>query len=130
MHACKILLADNNIGDQYLLKELVKQLNRNWRVHVVPSGRQLLRYLNHLTRADYPELILMDYALPSTGAPAVIERLTNDPRYKSIPKFVWSAAQLPEGIETSLRSGAVDILPKPARASEAKALVSRLLSAC
>jgi CheY-like chemotaxis protein len=128
MSICKILLADSNIGDQYLLKELVHQLDRNWRVHVALNARQTLRYLNRLTRADYPEVILMDSAVPVRGALDLLERLMSDPRYRQIPKFVWSAARLPGGFESYLHLGARGFFPKPQRASEAKALVRRLLS--
>jgi len=130
MHACKILLADSNIGDGYLLKELVHQLNRSWQVHIVPNGRQALRYLNHLTRAEYPEVILMDLGLPVRGAIELLERLMNDTRYQQIPKFIWSAAGLPGGLESYLRLGVQGFLPKPQRASEAKALVRQLLTDC
>lgn len=127
MPECKILLADSNIGDQFLLKELVHQLDRSWRVHVVPSGRMALRYLNHLARTEYPEMILMDAAVPVRGALELLERLMNDPRYRQIPKFIWSATGLPGGIEPYLHLGAKGFLTKPQRASEAKALVRKLL---
>lgn len=130
MHPCNILLADSNIGDQFLLKELVHQLDRSWRVHVAPNARQVLHYLNHLTRADYPTVILMDYALPVRGAVELLERLMDDTRYRQIPKFIWSAAGLPGGIEAYLNLGARGYLPKPQKASEAKALIRELLAAC
>ncbi|HEV2482233.1 MAG TPA: response regulator [Puia sp.] len=130
MHACNILLADSNIGDQYLFKELVHQLDRSWRVHVAPNARQVLQYLNHLTRTDYPAVILMDYALPVRGALELLERLTQDPRYRQIPKFIWSAVGLPGGVEAYLNLGARGFLPKPQKASEAKALVRELLAVC
>lgn len=128
MHACNILLADNNIGDQYLLKELVHQLDRSWRVHVAPSARQALQYLNHLTRADYPAMILMDHALPVKGALELLECLMHDPRYKQIPKFIWSAVGMTGGAEAYLSLGARGFLPKPQKASEAKALIRELLA--
>ena len=130
MRACNILLADSNIGDQFLLKELVHQLDRSWRVHVAPNARQALQYLNHLARADYPTVILMDYALPVRGALELLDRLTSDPRYRQIPKFIWSAAGLPGGIEPYLNLGARGFLPKPQKASDAKALVRDLLAGC
>jgi CheY-like chemotaxis protein len=130
MQPCNILLADSNIADQYLFKELVHQLDRNWRVHVAPSARQVLQYLNHLTRADYPTMILMDYALPVRGALELLEGLMHDPRYRQIPKFIWSAAGLPGGMEPYLNLGARGFLQKPQRASEAKVLVRELLATC
>src|ERR1700753_1758473 len=110
MSVCKILLADSNIGDQYLLRELVHQLNRNWQVHVVQSGRQALRYLNHLTQHEYPELILMDVAVPGRGALELLERLMHDPRYRQIPKFIWGTG-LPGGAAPYLLLGARAFLP-------------------
>lgn len=128
MHACNILLADNNIGDQYLLKELVHQLDRSWRVHVAANARQALQYLNHLTRADYPAVILMDHALPVRGALELLERLMHDPRYSQIPKFIWSAMGRPAGAEAYLSLGAKGVLQKPQKASEAKAIIRELLA--
>ena len=49
-------------------------------------------------------LILMDYALPVRGALELIERLMKDPRYRQIPKFVWSAMQLTGDFERWLDS--------------------------
>lgn len=130
MQPCNILLADSNIADQYLFKELVHQLDRSWRVHVAPSARLALKYLNHLTRPDYPTVILMDHAVPARGALELLERLMHDPRYLQIPKYVWSAARLSGGMEAYLNLGVRGFFPKPQKASEAKALVRELLAAC
>jgi CheY-like chemotaxis protein len=130
MHPCNILLADNNIGDQFLFKELVHQLDRSWRVHVAPSARQVLHYLNHLSRADYPAMILIDYAVPVRGAIELLERLRHDPRYRQIPKFIWSAVGLPGGVQSFLELGARGVLPKLQKASEAKALIRDLMASC
>jgi CheY-like chemotaxis protein len=72
----------------------------------------------------------MDYALPVRGALELIDRLMQDARYREIPKFVWSAVQLPGSLELCIDSGDRRFLMKPQKASEAKALVRELLEGC
>ena len=73
-----ILLVDDD--PDYLM--MVKGwLSRKYRVAVVSSGMQALTYLAN----NKPALILLDYSMPVTSGPQVLEMIRSEPETRKIP---------------------------------------------
>ena len=74
----RILLVDDD-GDY--LRLLSGWLSKKYRVTMVNSGMQAISYLaNH-----HPDLILLDYAMPVTSGPQVLEMIRGEPGTREIP---------------------------------------------
>ena len=73
-----ILLVDDD-GDY--LKLVNAWLSRQYRVVMVNSGMQAITYLAN----NLPDLILLDYAMPVTSGPQVLEMIRSEPRTSGVP---------------------------------------------
>lgn len=74
------------------------------------SGQQALEYLN---ANDYPDLIILDLAMPDLSGLEVLEWIKNDPETAYIEVIVLSGKSEPEIRARTLALGARDIITKP-----------------
>lgn len=73
-----ILLVDD---DPDYLKMVKGWLSRKYRVAIVNSGMQAVTYLAN----NKPSLILLDYSMPVTSGPQVLEMIRSEPSTEKIP---------------------------------------------
>ncbi len=73
-----ILLVDD---DPTFLKMMKAWLSDHYRVTIVTSGTQALLYL----AGNKPDLILLDYEMPVTSGPQVLEMIRSEKNFASIP---------------------------------------------
>ena len=73
-----ILLVDD---DNVFLKTINEWLSVNYRVTIVNSGAQALMYLAE----NKPDLILLDYEMPVTSGPQVLEMIRNEKNVEMVP---------------------------------------------
>ena len=66
-----------------------------------------------LTRANLPDLILMDLMMPKLSGDEATRQLKADPATKHIPIIVCTAAMQGEAIERAIDAGAAKVLHKP-----------------
>ena len=77
-HRKSILLVDD---DSSFLKTVKGWLSEKYRVTIVTSGTQALMYIADNT----PDLILLDYEMPVTSGPQVLEMIRSETKVGSIP---------------------------------------------
>ena len=121
-----ILLADDDLEDQEMLREAIIQDRPFTRIISVQNGREVLDYLATCAVEDLPSMIILDYKMPFFNAADILEVIGNDVRYKSIPKIVWSTSQNIEHVETCLQRGAIQYFSKPALSSELKLMLQKV----
>ena len=70
----KILIVDDNVDHQELMKEALISHHPSWEVHVVGTGEEALAQLrlDDQTTAQF-SLILLDYSLPEEDGLAVVQ---------------------------------------------------------
>ncbi|MBO6148324.1 MAG: response regulator [Lachnospiraceae bacterium] len=73
-----ILLVDD---DGTFLKMVREWLHGRYRIVIVTSGMQAITYLANNT----PDLILLDYEMPVTPGPVVMEMIRSEPKTEGIP---------------------------------------------
>lgn len=73
-----ILVVDD---DAVFLKMVKEWLNKEYRVTIVTSGMQAITYI----AKNIPDLILLDYEMPVTNGPQVLEMIRGEPETSSIP---------------------------------------------
>ena len=125
-----ILLADDDIEDQELLKESLLEQEPVAMIDVVWNGQEVLTYLNECPANSLPQLLILDYQMPILTAVEVLDRLRQNARYDEICKVVWSTSTQPEHIKQCLENGALRYFPKPNNEDELHTLTSIMLSLC
>jgi CheY-like chemotaxis protein len=123
----KILIADDDIGEQLFLKEIFSQVVPGLQVSTVTNGRHAIDMLLRMRDIDLPDMIILDFALPAMNAAEVLETLRREERFSSVRKIVLNKSWIPDESRRCLDAGANHILPKPDKASELKRIVIKLL---
>ncbi len=70
-----------------LLKEALQQINEEVGLVHISTGYELISYLQNLTSAAYPSLILLDMNLPLLNGKETFDLLQTDTNYKKVPTF-------------------------------------------
>ena len=79
-----ILLVDDDVT---FLQMMQKWLAARYRVTVVKSGMQAITYIS----AHTPDLILLDYDMPITTGPQILEMIRSEPNSAAIPVIFLTA---------------------------------------
>lgn len=127
MHTNRVLLADDDLEDQEMLTEVIKEMDPDIKVDTVSDGREALSKLAGLTKAELPSLIILDYKMPYLNAAEVLEALAEDTRYTPIPKICWSSSRREEDIRRCLKAGASNYFEKPSTTTELRNVTKRML---
>ncbi len=108
MKPLTIVVVDDNEQNRLVIRYLFEP--PDYRVLEAPDGLAGLE----LIRAEQPDCVLLDLAMPGLDGFEVLNRLRADPRVREIPVLVLTASAESTGsMELALRSGAVDYLTKP-----------------
>ncbi|WP_108127275.1 EAL domain-containing protein [Saccharospirillum mangrovi] len=102
-----ILLVDDEPEN---LNVLADTLKFDYRVAVVTSGEQALRYLENESR---PSLILLDIVMPGMDGYELCRLLKNSIQWRDIPVVFITAKTDAESEEAGFQMGAVDYIHKP-----------------
>jgi len=87
----EILAIEDCIGDTILLKETLKSSKFVTRMNVIRDGESALAYLGRLgasPSSPFPDLILLDLALPKTSGHEVLLGIKRNRRLNRIPVLV------------------------------------------
>ena len=125
-----ILLADDDLEDQELLEDVMLELEPVSKVHSVINGKQVLEYLANCKDGDLPCLIILDYNMPELNGPQVLQLLCASPRYKKIPKLIWSTSNTGNYIKECLEKGATEYFVKPSSMVGLRKLAQDMLELC
>ena len=127
MNKQRVLLADDDLEDQEMLTEVIREMDPGVTVDTVSDGREALAKLTGLADAELPSLIILDYKMPYLNAAEVLEALAKHPRYAAIPKVCWSSSRREDDIRRCLSAGACNYFQKPSTSAELRMLTKRLL---
>ena len=125
-----ILLGEDDIDDQELLKEVFASIDGSYRLLFANTGEQVLSALGKLSDNQLPCLIVLDYNMPGANGAEILKELKKQPRYENIPCIIWSTSGSDTYKTLCLKLGAVDYLIKPSRIKEMADIVRYMLSVC
>jgi CheY-like chemotaxis protein len=111
-----VLLVEDDPGDALMVRESFAIAGRDDRFHVVPDGRQALRFLRRAgERADAPRpgLVLLDLKLPERHGLDVLAEIKADSGLRSIPVVILSSSMDPGDIRRSYETHADAYIAKP-----------------
>jgi CheY-like chemotaxis protein len=117
--APRVLLVDDDAGDQYLVRRALESDARFSDLVVIDDGDDALAYL--LGRgpgsAARPDLVLLDLNLPGSDGFTILAAVRNDASLESMPVIVISTSSRDEDIAQSYRLGCNAYVVKPESAS-------------
>lgn len=104
----KILIADD-VADNVILLSRYMQSD-GYAYVTASSGQETL----DKTRAEMPDLVLLDVNMPDKDGFTVLEEMRADPALEHIPVIILTAARLhPDDVQAGLNLGADDYITKP-----------------
>jgi len=89
----KILLVEDNEGEQLIIKEAFEEAQVNCELAVVSDGEEALKYLkNHgpFKEAARPDLVILDLNLPKVKGQEVLKEIRAERRLSHIPVIILS----------------------------------------
>ena len=111
-------MADDDIDDQYLIKQAFNTLKLNVEIMAVNDGVELLNYLNQgdtyaSKERELPKRILLDLNMPKKDGRECLKEIKADARFVKIPIVVYSTSNHPDDILFAYQQGASSYITKP-----------------
>ena len=125
-----ILFGEDDIDDEDLLREIMKDIDDSFYLLFVANGRKLLEILDDLPDDRLPCLIILDYNMPELNGAEILMSLKGNSRYASIPKVIWSTSNSETFRRTCIEAGAKEYLVKPSNVSDLVKVARHMLSLC
>lgn len=115
-------MADDDVDDQILLQEALKENNIPNAVHFVENGEELVDFLFKKGRFEevncYPSLILLDLNMPKMDGRQALRLLKADPVLKKIPIVVLTTSRSDSDILECYDLGVNSFISKPVNFAE------------
>jgi len=113
-----ILHADDDHSDRWDFKYLVNTIDPSINVLGFSNGLELMQYLGGISDQLLPFMIFLDLRMPIWDGIKTLQAIKNEPRFMSIPVYIWSIADTKREMELCIRSGAEQFLTKPTTGEE------------
>jgi CheY-like chemotaxis protein len=125
-----IYMADDDPDDQELLTDAFQQVTDNHHLKVANDGRELIELLSRLDDKALPCLIVLDYNMPGLNGKQVLTWLQKVPRYRKIPKVIYTTSNSFVDKAEFLSIGARDFMTKSSSVKEIVNAARKMLSYC
>lgn len=124
-----ILLVDDDVDDQVLLKEEINKLEPSILVKVFNNGMQVMEYL-YKKEEKLPCLIILDYNMPVITGLEVLQKLAGIPHFRDVPKIVWSTSNSATYQNKCLQTGAFKYIVKANDMRGIEKIALEMVAAC
>lgn len=111
-----ILMAEDDVGDQVLVKRAFQKARVINRLLIVNDGEELMQYIRRegrFTGARRPDLILLDLNMPKKDGREAMKEIKDDSDLRTIPVIVLTSSAADEDIVRSYNLGANSYIQKP-----------------
>jgi CheY-like chemotaxis protein len=110
----KILLAEDDVDDQFLFNDFLGYRTDIVLMPVAENGVALVDSLESITEADdLPDLIILDQNMPKRNGLQTLQLLKETHRYTHIPVMIYSTYADQQLINEGSKMGASAVMPKP-----------------
>ena len=112
----RILVAEDNPADVYLLREAFSLEGQEVEMIVVTDGEQALEFVQRrgdFSNAPVPELIVLDLNLPKSDGSDVLRCIRQTEAYNGVPVVVLTSSDSPRDRKTIEGLGASCFITKP-----------------
>ena len=107
----KILLAEDNPADVYLIEEALREHQVPFEIVVAEDGEAAIRMIE--SGQVQPDLVLLDLNMPKRSGGEVLTRLRQQPQCRTLPVMVLTSSDSPVDREEAMRLGATSFIRKP-----------------
>jgi len=125
MRTYKIVIVENDEDEQLFMKEGFDTTGLFQIIAMVKNGDELMEWLAEHGQS-LPDLILSDLNMPGKNGYDIIDEITGNPHYASMPVVITSTSSTPTIINKCLARGAADYVVKPDTFIEYVPYVERL----
>ena len=116
-----ILLAEDNEGDVFLVRESLEEQHLGFDLRVIRDGGQAIAFIDEIDKnPEYPcpQLLLLDLHLPKYDGDAILTRLRQSERCAETPVIVLSSSGSPGDQASAKRHAALHYFLKPSSLRE------------
>ncbi|RPI28456.1 MAG: response regulator [Chloroflexota bacterium] len=115
-----ILCADDDMDDNLILSQTLRESSEGYELYVVESARGLIDYLYHQgqfseAEAPAPDLILVDLFFPAFEFPDFLERIEKEPELQCIPVVAMTNTDVNEHLYEYFPYPVTGFVEKPVR---------------
>ena len=121
-----VLLAEDDLDDQELLKQAFLEIDPNIQLYSFSTGKKFLDNLQNFETV--PHLIILDYNIPEMNGAEILKHINGNDQYLSMVKIVWSTSNSPYYENSCLALGAHAYFVKPATMAGLTQLAKTMLS--
>jgi len=113
-----IIIADDDEDDLLLIHDVFKSLQKEFILHTVNNGKELLEYLDTFNSLDggskraVPGLVFLDINMPILNGIETLKVIRKHHRFSCIPVVMLTTAHDPDTIGACYDTGAVGYLTK------------------
>ncbi|MBV1884278.1 MAG: response regulator [Pseudomonadales bacterium] len=116
------LVVDDSKSARVMLSRLLSKGGMN--VDLAESAEEALEYL----KSQKPDVVFMDHMMPGMDGLEATRKITQDPSTASIPVVMYTSKEGAEYLAEAKSSGAIGVLPKPAKSPQITEVLSLLNS--
>ena len=112
----QILLAEDNPGDVFLIREALREQGLEYELSVVEDGEAAVSFVcreGAYAEAARPDLILLDLNLPKYGGREILRRVREIPELAHVPVAILSSSDWPKDRLDTAALGANCYIQKP-----------------
>jgi CheY-like chemotaxis protein len=120
MDLLKVLLAEDNRGDVFLVRAALKEHHIDHELMVVADGARAINYIERIGAPDAPcpDVFLLDLNLPKADGHQVLEHFRAHPMCQTTPVIVVTSSDTPSDRQRAQHLGAARYFRKPSEIDE------------
>jgi len=122
----KILMADDDADDRFLVKAAFDDNNISNPVVFFEDGEQLINYLSEKDEENSPLLVLLDLNMPKRDGREVLKLLRSNAGWFAIPIIIFSTSNSPDDVNYAYQNGANCYIIKPSSYEGLKEVVMNI----
>lgn len=108
-----IVSAEDDEDDRYLLQESFEQAPRNFSLVFAHNGDEAWQLLTQ--DSVWPSLLLLDINMPGLNGLALLERIRNDEKLRTLPVLILTTSDDEKVVEKAYRLGVNGYVVKPSQ---------------
>lgn len=125
-----ILYAEDDYDDCIFLKKALEEISSDIELVNVPTGYDLIKFLQDKDQTSYPSIILMDMKMPMLDGKETLDLLKLDDKLKDIPVMILSGSNFGYDLNQIALEGGSKFKKKPSRYDEWLAIAKELAKYC
>lgn len=121
-----IIIADDDLDDQYIIKDVIEKLHVKHEFISVYNGLELIQLLKGTGKTGekiIPGLIIMDLNMPLLDGLGALSQIKANEELKNIPVYILSTSRFDYDKQRALELGANDFFSKPYKFEELKEII-------